>query len=425
MTADGTFHTFMADAQRAGELVVQPRMGFGTVDRMRAGLLATRNAGPRTVGTLTLDSYTRVGDFAAAARAIHAGDELNGYPIVNLGPEVTREMLDGVRDRAFPVQVRHGSAAPGPIVDALVAAGLDATEGGPISYCLPYGRTPVNRSVAAWREATTRFAELASTGATPHLESFGGCLLGQLCPPSLLIAVAVLEGMFFAQHGITSVSLSYAQQTHPGQDEEAVRALHDIAADLLPGISWHVVIYAYMGLYPATRGGSLALLAAAARLAKRGGAARLIVKTPAESSQIPSIEDNVTALRVAASAAADVEPADRAPESTGIEAEARQIIERVLDLHDDIGRALTAAFALGFLDVPYCLHPDNGGRARSYIAGDGRLRWAATGTLPVLEPATRPDANGMTATELLRALSYVRDRYDTAAIAGRQKELLS
>lgn len=413
-----TFHAFMARAQREGELVVQPRMGFGTVDRMRAGLLATRNAGPRTVGTLTLDSYTRIGDFAAAARAIHAGDELNGYPIVNLGPEVTRDMLAGVRDRGFPVQVRHGSAAPGPIVDALVAAGLDATEGGPISYCLPYGRTPVNRSVAAWRDATQRFAELASTGVTPHLESFGGCLLGQLCPPSLLVAVAVLEGMFFAQHGITSVSLSYAQQTHPGQDEEAVRALRDIAADLLPGISWHVVIYAYMGLYPATRGGSLELLAAAARLAKRGGATRLIVKTPAESSQIPSIDDNVTALRVAAAAAADVEPSDRAPESTGIEAEARLIIERVLDLHDDIGRALTAAFALGFLDVPYCLHPDNGGRTRSYIAGDGRLRWAATGALPIPKQATRPD--GLTSTELIRALSYVRDRYDTATIAARQ-----
>jgi methylaspartate mutase epsilon subunit len=322
------------------------------------------------------------------------------------------------------VQVRHGSAAPGPIVDALMAAGLDATEGGPISYCLPYGRTPVNRSVAAWREATTRFAELASTGATPHLESFGGCLLGQLCPPSLLIAVSVLEGMFFAQHGITSVSLSYAQQTHPGQDEEAVRALHDIAADLLPGISWHVVIYAYMGRYPTTRPGALELLSAAARLAKRGGAARLIVKTPAESSQIPSIDDNVTALRVAARAVREVERAERAPESTGIEAEARLIIERVLDLHDDIGRALTAAFARGFVDVPYCLHPDNGGRTRSYIAGDGRLRWAATGALPVLEPVTRSDDNGLTSTELLRALSYVRDRYDTAALTGRQKEML-
>lgn len=427
MTArtDGTFHAFMAHAMRTGKLVIQPRMGFGTVARMRAGLVATRNAvtdpDAVTVGTLTLDSYTRVGDFASAARALCAGDGLNGYPIVNLGPEVTRKMLAGVRDGDFPVQVRHGSAAPGPIVDALMAAGLDATEGGPISYCVPYGRTPVNRSVVAWREATQRFAELAETGAVPHLESFGGCLLGQLCPPSLLIAITVLEGMFFAQHGISSVSLSYAQQTNPDQDEEAVRALHDIAGDLLAGTSWHVVIYAYMGRYPTTMAGALRLLSAAARLARRGGAARLIVKTAAEASQIPSIADNVTALQVAARAARAVAPA-APPASTGVEAEARAIIERVLDLHDDIGRALTAAFARGFLDVPYCLHPDNSGRTRSYIAGDGRLRWAATGALPIPQPATRPDANSLTSTELLRALSYVRDRYDVAALAGRQKE---
>ncbi|MEU8269173.1 methylaspartate mutase [Sphaerisporangium sp. NPDC049002] len=413
----GTFHEFMERARRTGTLVVQPRMGFGTVERMRAGLVATKNADAATVGTVTLDSYTRVGDFAAAERALRAGDELNGYPIVTLGPQVTRGMLDGVRDGGFPVQVRHGSASPGPIFGALMAAGLDATEGGPISYCLPYSRTPVNRSVHAWREAVRRFAALAETGAVPHLESFGGCMLGQLCPPSLLVAISVLEGMFFAQQGISSISLSYAQQTHPGQDEEAVRALHDIAADLLPSISWHVVIYAYMGRYPATHQGALSLLAAAARLAKRSGAARLIVKTASEASRIPSIADNVTALRVAARAGRAAERDLSPPATTGIEEEARSIIERVLDLHADLGRALTSAFALGYLDVPYCLHPDNAGRTRSYITDDGRLQWAATGALPITSAGGRPKAGGLTSTELLHALSYVRDRYDTGAFA--------
>lgn len=412
-----TFHDFMERARLAGTLVIQPRMGFGTVERMRAGLIATKNADATTVGTVTLDSYTRVGDFAAAERALREGGDLNGYPIVTLGPDTTRTMLDGVRDDRFPVQVRHGSAIPGPIFDALMAAGLDATEGGPISYCLPYSRTPVNRSVDAWREACRRFAGLAEAGGVPHLESFGGCMLGQLCPPSLLIAITVLEGMFFAQQGIPSISLSYAQQTHPGQDEEAVRALHAIASDLLPSVAWHVVIYAYMGRYPATRDGALGLLAAAARLARRSGAARLIVKTAAEASQIPSIADNVTALEVAGRAAREVARSDDPPATTGIEAEARSIIERVLDLHADLGRALTSAFALGHLDVPYCLHPDNAGCTRSYIDDDGRLRWAATGALPITGTEAPPAASGLTSTELLRALSYVRDRYDTGALA--------
>jgi methylaspartate mutase epsilon subunit len=413
----GTFHAFIERARQAGALVVQPRMGFGTPERMRAGLIATKRADATTVGTVTLDSFTRMGDFAAARRALRQGRELNGYPIVTLGPDVTRKMIAGVRDVGFPIQVRHGSPAPAEIFSALMAAGLDATEGGPVSYCLPYSRTPVSQSVRAWREASRRLAGLRADGGVPHLESFGGCMLGQLCPPSLLVALTVLEGMFFAQQGISSVSLSYAQQTHPGQDEEAVRALRAIAADLLPGVTWHVVIYAYMGLYPQTRSGALHLLAAAARLARRTGAARLIVKTAAESSRIPSVGDNVLALETAAQAAERAGPAVVPPPSTGIEAEARAIVDRVRDLDDDLGRALVSAFARGYLDVPYCLHPDNAGRTRSYLDGDGRLGWAATGSLPVRRTAARRAGGGLTSAGLLHALSYVRDRYDSGVPA--------
>lgn len=412
-----TFHDFLERAQRQGKLVVQPRMGFSSVERMRAGLIATKQAAGCTAGTVTLDSYTRVGDFAAASRALSEGRALNGYPIVALGPRATREMLDDIRDSTFPVQVRHGSPVPTAIFGSIMAAGLDATEGGPISYCLPYSAAPVNLSVQAWREATRQFAGLADTGVTPHLESFGGCMLGQLCPPSLLIAITVLECMFFAQQGIPSVSVSYAQQTHPDQDAESVLALRSIAADLLPATAWHVVIYAYMGLYPRTRSGALRLVADAARLAKRTGAARLIVKTPAEARQIPSIDDNVTALQVAARAFEAAVPAGCPPPATGIEAEARAIIERVLSLHTDLGRALIAAFAMGYLDVPYCLHPDNARRARSYIDGDGRIRWAEAGGLPISAPAARSRARSLTSAEFLHALSYVRDRYDTVTAA--------
>src|SRR5262245_48740297 len=143
-------------AAARGELVVQPRMGFGDPARMRAGLLATREANATTVGTITLDSYTRVGDFAALRRA--GGADLNGYPIVTTDRAVTAAMLAEAR---FPVQVRHGSAVPEPIVDALADLAVDATEGGPVSYCLPYGRVPLSRSVGSWAAATRRFAELA------------------------------------------------------------------------------------------------------------------------------------------------------------------------------------------------------------------------------------------------------------------------
>ncbi|MEU9075827.1 methylaspartate mutase [Kitasatospora sp. NPDC048538] len=412
-----SFGGFVAQAAEAGALVVQPRMGMAEASRMREGLLATRGAAAVTVGTITLDSYTRTGDLDAARRALAAGAGLNGYPIATHPVEVTRAVLHGVADAGFPVQVRHGSAAPERIVEALLAVGLDATEGGPVSYCLPYGRTPLHKAVSNWQRSCELLASVREFGADPHLETFGGCMMGQLCPPSLLIAISVLEALFFRQHGLRSISLSYAQQADARQDEEALAALGRISGELLPDVDRHLVVYAYMGVYPRSPGGARLLLEDAARLAVRGGAARLIVKTTAEAHRIPTVAENVRALETAAAAAAAERdrPRPAALPGTGIEAEARALIGAVLDLDADLGRALVRAFAAGYLDVPYCLHPDNAGRARSSLGPDGRLYWSAVGSMPIagLVEGGRPPILGSAG--LLTALSHVQRSYDGRA----------
>ncbi|WDZ83429.1 methylaspartate mutase [Micromonospora cathayae] len=404
-----SFGRFVADAADAGKLVVQPRMGFSDLRRMRAGLERTRFAAATTVGTVTIDSYTRVGAYDTARRALTDGTPLNGYPIVSYPLATTRALLDGVHDDTFPVQVRHGSSGPEQIIRALTAAGLHATEGGPVSYCLPYGRTPLRESVRNWAAGCELLAELAP--GTAHLESFGGCLLGQLCPPGLLVAISLLEGIFFARHGITSVSLSYAQQTDPGQDVEAVHALRRLAAEFLPAqVDRHVVLYTYMGAFPSTARGARLLLEASAELAVRAGAQRLIVKTTAEAHRIPTVEENVRALEAAAAVAGLTEPDPGPPGDTGIYAEARGLVEAVLELDADLGVALHTAFRRGYLDVPYCLHPDNAGRSRSWIDDAGRLRWSSVGRMPIR--ATAEERPAMTSTRLLSALHTVARRYD-------------
>ncbi|MBQ1076210.1 methylaspartate mutase [Micromonospora sp. C31] len=405
-----SFGRFVADCAAAGRLVVQPRMGFGDLRRMRAGLERTRFAAATTVGTVTIDSYTRVGAHAAARRALAEGTALNGYPIVAYPQETTRALLDGVRDDTFPVQVRHGSSRPESIIRALTAAGLDATEGGPVSYCLPYGRTPLRESVRHWARGCELLAERAP--GTAHVESFGGCLLGQLCPPGLLVAISLLEALFFARHGIGSVSLSYAQQTNPDQDAEAVRALRRLAGEFLPAhVDRHVVLYTYMGVFPTTVGGARRLLEASARLAVRAGAQRLIVKTSAEAHRIPTVEENVRALETAAATAEATDTGGPEAPDTGVYAEARALVEAVLDLDVELGRALHAAFRRGLLDVPYCLHPDNAGQSRSWIDDSGWLRWSAVGRMPI-RAAAPGDRPAMTSTRLLAALHTVARRYD-------------
>lgn len=397
-------------------------MGFGDPALMRAGLEATRAASASTVGTLTVDSYTRLGQEDAVRTALDQGHRLNGYPLTVHPAEVTRSLLAGLSGSDFPVQVRHGSARPQRIVAALIRAGLDATEGGPISYCLPYGRTPLAEAVDNWRRSCEL---LAGHAARPHLETFGGCLLGQLCPPGLLVAVSLLEALFFQHHGVLGVSLSYAQQTAPAQDEDAVRALRSLAREFLAGDDWHVVLYTYMGLYPRSPAGAERLLAESARLAVRAGAARLIVKTSAEAHRIPTVAENVRALELAAAAgAAASRSAGVVTDGTGggdseVYREARSIVSAVLGLHPDPGTAILRAFARGLLDIPYCLHPDNAGRSRSGIDPAGRLVWVDPGAVPVGRPVTGRAAVAITARKLLRDLSYVRDRFDGPPAGAR------
>jgi methylaspartate mutase epsilon subunit len=284
---------------------------------------------------------------------------------------------------------------------------------------------PLTEAVPAWRESTEILAAAEADGRPVHMETFGGCLLGQLCPPSLLVAVSLLEGVFFRTHGLRSISLSYAQQTSPIQDREAVAALRRLAGEFLPDVDWHVVIYTYMGLFPNTVEGAQALLDESVRLATESEAERLIVKTALEAFRIPTIEENVEALERSSALALSVRRMSMADGlffdmyegDSETYAEARALIEAVLNLDADIDTALLTAFERGILDIPFCLHPDNRNEARSLIDGDGQLHWLDTGQMPLPKPTHAADL--LTSEGLLKSLNYTASRYDNALDRGQ------
>ena len=64
--------------------------------------------------------------------------------------------------------------------------------------------------------------------------------------------------------------------------------------------------------------------------------------------------------------------------------------------------------------MPFCLHPDNAGRSRSWLADDGRLCWADVGAMPIASVVDRAGRAAPSAAGLLTSLSYVERHYDGA-----------
>lgn len=410
----GNFSKFININKNRGGIIVQPRMGFGTISQMLAGLEAIKNAKALSIGTITIDSYTRANLYERAREILTNGGDLNGFPIVTHGTKAVKKMLNKVVSDNFVVQVRHGTALPLELFEVMVESGINASEGGPVSYCLPYSRVRLSDAVDNWSKSCKVFAKASSSENPYHIESFGGCMLGQLCPPSLLIAFSIIECIFFMQNGIPSVSASYAQGTDSTQDLSALKALNILAKEYLANVDWHIVMYSYMGLFPVSVEGAEDLINESARVATVGKCSRLIVKTTAEAFRIPTIIENVTALEEATKVSNQLIKKDRyivdEREFEQIYNEAKAIIESVLGLNKDLGKSIVHAFQLGILDVPYCLHAENKQKTKTIIDKNGYLKWADTGNLPFSEKIRERDL--IKSSVLLQMLSYVRNKYD-------------
>lgn len=395
-------------------IYIQPRMGVASIADMAKGLKAVKNLNAPMIGTITIDSYTRLGQYEEAQKALKSKLELNGFPILAYSPDEIKLKVTSISNDDFLIQVRHGTPQPEKIFKQLIASNLYLTEGGPVSYCLPYSRLHLKEAISSWQTACHMLAQYPTKS---HLESFGGCLLGQLCHPSILVAIGILEAIFFQKSGIQDISLSYSQQYNLCQDLAAVSALKRLAHIYLrKNIEWHIVIYTFMGLFPQTIHGFEKILEESVQLTLLSGAKRLIVKTQEESVHIPSIDSNLQALMKAYEFSKiprnDVIP-DEEEENT-IFTQGKSIIEAVLNTSNKIEDGLYQAFQRGILDVPFCLHPDNHRKAMCTIDDKGYLQWLDCGNLPIRLQDFSPTSKGisMTSGHLLRMLEFNRQKFD-------------
>ncbi|MFC9224044.1 methylaspartate mutase subunit E [Streptomyces hygroscopicus] len=374
--------------------LVQPRSGVALAAEQRAAFTALRRAGADVL-SYQIDSLTRNNDYRKAGDALAESRErgtstLNGFPMVNHGVDVLRQMAAEVR---APLQTRHSTRDPRLLAEISSAGGVTGYEGGAITYNIPYFKDyPLAESLRRWQYVDRLVGLYREKFGVVIDREFFGTLTAVLIPPSLAIVVNVIEAMLAASQGVGSVSLGYAEQGNRAQDIAAIRVLRELGQKYLanlgyPGVQVNIVFHQHMAAFPQKRSRAAQLIVASAATGRLSGASRLITKTPVEATTIPSVSDNQEGLRLSrlgVSEADGIEVDERTvrEEATILRAEVDQILESVLVAGGgSLTDGVVKAFALGYLDVPFSPSVYNRGAVLTARDVRGAVRYLNTGRL--------------------------------------------
>ncbi|MFF8925502.1 methylaspartate mutase [Streptomyces koyangensis] len=383
----------LRSARSAGRVALQPRCGVGSHAQMVTLLRDLERHAKPDILTLTIDSHTRLQRFdKAGAVLLRNPAELNGYPLVTHGWIKGRELNESV---SAPLEVRHGSPDARRLFETSLASGITSFEGGGISYNLPYSKAvPLGESLAAWRDVDALCGDLARRGLVIDRELFG-TLTAVLVPPSISLAISVLEAVAATREGVRCVSVAYPQSGHFEQDVAALRAIPLLAARYLPeGVEIYSVLHEFMGVFPKERSHAEDVILYGALVARLGGATKLITKTYLEAHGIPDTRANIDGLLLASRANSPLLDFIRLDEDR-VSRELEWIMQEVVELVEPvlesscIYEGITAAFAAGRLDIPFSASR----YARSEViprrAPDGAIRYLNPGSLPFSDRTRR------------------------------------
>ncbi len=386
-------HKRFADVlESADRVLTQPRAGVPRLDDQIDLLQTLTGEGDADLLPTTIDSYTRDNAYEKAQAGLEQSretgeNELNGFPAVNHGVDGCRRLIEAVD---APVQVRHGTPDARLLAAVTLAGGFQSFEGGPITYNLPYtSKYELAETIEYWQYVDRLSGAYTERGVPINREPFGP-LTGTLVPPSVAIAICIIEGLLAATQGVRSVTLGYGQVGNLVQDVAAIRAMEQLGTEYLPEeVTVTTVFHQWMGGFPrdeARANGVIALGAATAAVVEPD---KIITKSPQEARGVPTAAANAAGLRTTGQVlqmlseqSVDLEGVDREQEL--IERSVRSLLDAVFDAGDgDVARGTVEAFEQGLLDVPFPPSEAADGDVLPARDDDGRVRLLKFGNLAV------------------------------------------
>ena len=386
----------LAQADKEGVTLIQPRAGVALPDMLIELLSYLETEGEADLLPTTIDSYTRHNRYNEADAGIEESKKLNrsmlnGFPVVNFGVEVCRKINTALQ---APVQVRHGTPDARLLTEISLAGGFTSYEGGGISYNIPYSKNySLEKSLTDWQYVDRLLGLYAEAGVILNKEPFGP-LTGTLVPPCISHAVAVIESLLAAEQGVTDITVGYGQCGNLVQDVAAIKSLRAVTEEYLAKYGYSnvkvtTVLHQWMGGFPQDESKAFGVISWGAAAAALSGATKVIVKTPHEAMGIPTKEANAAGLKATKQLVtmlkdqSMVNDPEVVAESEMILAETRCLLEKTYELGSgDFALGTIRAFEAGVLDIPFAPSRNNLGKLLPARDNTGAVRLLDCGNLP-------------------------------------------
>ena len=375
------------------KMLVQPRGGFPTYDKVFALYEEFTRAGVDVL-PLTIDSNTRLNDYATAKKMLALSEEndtdmLNGYPLVNHGYRTTRRMMVHFDT---PVSLRHGTPDARLLVEMAIASGIFEIEGGPITYLLPYSKNfPLDKAFLYWKYVERVCAHYSALNEPINRESFGP-LSATLQPPVIVIVIQLLEMLLSLEEGVRSFSVSFSQSGSMIQDVVTANVLRRLARRYAEEFGYgdaaiHLVYHQWMGAFPHNKEFSDALITTSTVIAAMVGADKIITKTRDEAHGIPTKEANaraVAGVQYTLGMLQGIPSVEDPEEEEHLERMVVEIMEAVLnDGADTLWRKVFNAIKRGHVEIPFSPHVINANEVITIRDPRRNIRILERGRLPI------------------------------------------
>ncbi len=381
--------------KNSSQMLVQPRGGFPTYEKVFKLYEEFKNADVDIL-PLTIDSNTRLNDYASAKKMLKLSEEndidmLNGYPLVNHGYRTTRKMITHFKT---PISLRHGTPDARLLVEIALASGIFEIEGGPITYLLPYSKNfPMDKAFLYWKYVEKVCAKYSTLNEPINRESFGP-LSATLQPPAIVLVIQIIEMLLSLEEGVKSFSVSFSQTGSMIQDIVSSNVLKKLSrhyADKFghTDATINLVYHQWMGAFPRNKEHSNSLINTSTVIAAMVGADKIITKTRDEAFGIPTKESNATAVsnvKYTINMLKGIPPISDAEEEENLTNEVNEILEAVFnDSADTMWRQVFNSIKKGYIDIPFSPHIINNNEVITVRDKESNIRIIRKGNLPISE----------------------------------------